>query len=397
LGSDDEVAIQMKRLISAFLATIICVLIFVVPAYAQVISQAELGTLVEMASRSGMVEDVETVSSTAADAQSTLNPHTSPTSSAEPSALVSTPVAVVVMHGHFVDGMAKVPPHAEAPSGDILAYTVNQLTGRVAALYVGDSAPSLAGLGGVERLTTASDKATISRANRRFAVASHHRVRGKVATWGDNCKYVPSEDHCWATAEWDMTKTGEEIEGAESFQTTTTMSVPGWEDGYFVDNEEWTILSKNEEKWEEVGQQGGEYKGCCSLWWFYAVNYGPNEYYQYVDAPYVWEVGLKERHYYATESVEHNGTWCVDTSGNGLEWLQDKCFSGFSVYSKKLEAGVEVATESKPGNAASVLVNGQHLNGYYYGWNEGYEQSTTPGLCVSYIGPTLGDIDYGTC
>jgi hypothetical protein len=66
---------------------------------------------------------------------------------------------------------------------------------------------------------------------------------------------------------------GGNIEGTQELQETTTMDVPGSEAGYFVDNEEWT--SFGESKWIEAGQQGGGYKDCCTLWWFYAGSYGP--------------------------------------------------------------------------------------------------------------------------
>jgi hypothetical protein len=315
----------------------------------------------------------------------------------------ATPVTLVVMRGNFVDTMAKEPASAAAPAGHTMAFILDRATGRVAALYVGEARPSVSTLGPVEAFSTSTSTSSVSSARRarklpRLLARSRHHHRARAARWGllNRCgaESAPTNRHCYDLAEWE----GTQLEATQELQKTTTMEVPGSEYGYFVDMEEWTSLG-SAGGWFETGQQGGEYKGCCSLWWFYAGSFGPKEYFQYVDAPYVWEVSANQYNEYAMKSVNPSTpNWCIYIAPN----FETKyaCFSSskWSVYSTGLEAGAEVATEEKPSFAGSQEVNYQALSGYYYGWGSSTTYShSTPGLCHTYVGPTPGDMNYGTC
>jgi hypothetical protein len=370
--------------------------LFASPAAAEVLSNAQLAMLVERAAESGVVESAEAVNTTAVSAAMTLTPELAPAYSEMPASSAATPVVFVVMHGHFVDTLAKNPPHSLAPSGHMMSFIFNPGTGRVAALSVGEAEPAISALGSVEQFVTPTTNAEIGRIRARPLPhpGPHHRAH--AAKWGTNNKCGPKvENHCYMTAAW----RGENIEGTQELQETTTMDVPGSEAGYFVDNEEWT--SFGESKWIEAGQQGGGYKGCCTLWWFYAGSYGPkaSEYFTYEDAPYVWEVKTNQFNEYEMKSLNPTTpTWCIYIAPN-FE-TQHACFSSskWTVYSSHLEAGAEVATEEKPAFVAYQTVNGQHLSGYWYGWGSSTTYETeTAGLCHSYTGPTPGDMKYSTC
>jgi len=313
--------------------------------------------------------------------------------------VANVPVAVVVMHGHFVYTMAKMRPGGSPPEGDIMAYTVDSATGQASVSYVGDRAPEIAGLGDIEHFTASPSGATISRDVHRLPRPRHPRlVRAKIATWGSGCKYANSY-HCYALADWQM-GSSEQVEGTQTYQKTTTMDVPGSESGDFVDMEEWVIFGGGAD-YAEVGQQGGSHKGCCTIWWFWALTYG-KEYFPYEDPPEVWEIPYNVYAKYEWKSINPTEPiWCL-VIGPNLE-TEYVCYRGFAIYNKWLEAGGEVATEQKPSFAGSQEVNGQWLgSGEWKGWNFAHystdgPEGSAPGLCYSYIGPTPGDMNYGTC
>jgi hypothetical protein len=371
-------------------------MLFASSAAAEVLTSPQLTMLVARAAESGVVESAEAADTTAANAAMTLTPELSTAYSEMSQSSAETPVILVVMHGYFVDTLAKNPPHTPAPSGHTMSFIFNPATGRVAALSVGEVQPAISALGVVEQFVTPPADAKIGRARARLLPKDRPRHQAHTAKWGTNneCGYKV-EDHCYMTASWK----GEKVEGTQELQETTTMDVPGSASGYFVDNEEWTSFGEN--KWIEAGQQGGGYKGCCTLWWFYAGSYGAkaSEYFVYEDAPYVWEVKTNQYNEYEMKSINPTTpTWCIYIAPN-FE-TQHACFSSskWAVYSSHLEAGAEVATEEKPAFVAYQTVNGQHLSGYWYGWGSSTAYETeTAGLCYSYIGPTPGDMKYSTC
>ena len=354
------------------------------PSAAPNLAQREVTSLVQQAQQSGTVEAVEAVSSSSDSAQALLDPQAKLTSAP------ALPVDVVVMHGHFAETLS-APPGKAAPTGSVMALTVDAATGKVAAIYVGDRSPALSTLGAVERMTPVTAAATASRATHRTFRRGPGRRIARAAVWGNGCRRLPNNEHCYAIASWAMTG-GEQVEGTESEQRTTNMNVPGWASGDMVNNEEWASFPGTGH-WVEIGQKAGAYKSCCNLFWFYAFN-GPSGYYEYNGPPYTWEVTPNTFNNYAMKSIG-NGVWCFDV---GPTWEQQvACDGGFQTYSKELQDGLEVAAESKPVNAGTVVVNATWTNGTIHTWNRAEDESTTPGLCWSHFQPYPGNINYGTC
>jgi hypothetical protein len=354
------------------------------------LSQGELEALVSRASAMGAVESAEAVASSPEAASRVLDSDSIPPLVAAP----SSPVDIVVMHGRFTDVRTKIPPGTPSPSGTVVAFTVDAATGRVAASYLGGRTPDLSSQGAVERWTSqpaGSTAASASRVLPRLHVR-HRRHRARAASWGEGCSLADNH-HCYSLAEWSMGGS-EEVEGTETEQKTTNMNVPGYAAGDFVDNEEWASFPGTGH-WVEIGQSAGELVSCCSLFWFYAFN-GPNGYYQYTAPPYTWEVTPNTWNNYGMQSIG-NGVWCFDV---GPSWEQQvACEGGFPTYSKLLQDGLEVAAETKPVNAGSVVANATFTNGTIHTWKKDVEYTTTRGLCVSRYTPVNypGNINYGTC
>ena len=382
-------------------------------ASAAEMSKEALATVASRAGQIGTINSIEAVASTAGAAAVAFNPHTVVVAEREANA----PVTMWVAHGNFDDTLAKTPPGANTPTGTVVAFILNQEE-QIAALYVGNTAPALSSLGSPEDFSSPTDSAVVARAahalpkppkDRAIVARAAHglprpsRVRARAATWGNNCK-VAEQYHCYFKSGW-YGGSSEEIEGSWEQQDTTALDVPDSSAGDFVDMEQWVWMDSSGSKWMESGQQGGEYKGCCSLWWFWAMDYGsPTKYYQYVNAPYVWEVAKNHYNNYTLKSTNPTeGIWCnyVGEADPGTE--QHYCFNGWPVYSKDAQAGAEVADEEMPSFSAEQLIAQQHVG--YNGLEEGWfgwpfserENSSPPQLCGEYMGPTPGDIYYGTC
>ncbi len=374
-------------------------------------SKEALATVASRAGQMGTINNIEAVASTAGAAAVALNPHTV----AVPEREANAPVTMWVAHGNFDDTLAKTPPSAKTPTGTVVAFILNQEE-QVAAIYVGNTAPALSSLGSPEDFSSPTDSAIVARAahvlpkppkDRAIVARAAHRlprpsrVRAHAATWGNNCK-VAEQHHCYYVSEW-IGSSSEEIEGSWEQQDTTALDVPDSSAGDFVDMEQWVLMDSSGTKWMESGQQGGEYKGCCELWWFWATEYG-GKYTAYVDAPYVWAVAKNHWNNYTLKSTTPTeGIWCnyVGEADPGTE--QHYCFNGWPVYSKGVEAGAEVADEEMPSFSAKQLMAQQHVgyNGLeegWFGWPYGERyNSSSPELCGGYTGPTPGDIYYGTC
>jgi hypothetical protein len=360
----------------------------------QVVGQTALDTIGQRAGAMGTVTSMEAVTTSVGAAQTVLKASAPPAASTQP-------IALVIVHGKFVDELAKVPAKAQLPSGSVAAYTVEPRSGEVGLTYLGDSAPSLALLGTVERITPLATAASVSKAGRHVRIGRHRHLLAKAATWGNNCK-SDSTHHCYSVADWYMSAAGEEVRGTESEQKTSAMNVPGSESGYFVTNEEWLGFPSKPNYWLEIGQQGGEFKGCCALWWFYAWSNGTGYHERVTAAEGVWQVTANTWNNYGIQWAG-SGTWCIYV---GPTWEQKiACEAGFPNTSKNLEDGMEVATEAKPSAAGSVVANGTWMNGAMYTWNFASNQTQTysggpaPGLCISQYAPVNfpGNINYGTC
>lgn len=301
----------------------------------------------------------------------------------------ATTAQLVVMRGRFADTTAKVPPGTPPPTGTVMAFTIDPESGAILETYVGSRAPATQPLGAGESLAVPASTAPARTATlRRVAPSPRRRARAHAAVWGANCR-VANEHHCYAVASWAM-QGSEQVEGTETEQYTTNMNVPGWASGEFVDNEEWAVFPSAGYHLE-IGQEAGSYMNCCTLYWFYAYTNASG----YHAAEHIWAVAPNSWNAYFMRSIG-NGVWCFDVGPNGEE--RYACYGGFPTYNKLLEDGAEVAAETEPANAGSVVANATWLNGSVHTWNFASE-AHNGGMCVSPFAPVRfpGNINYGTC
>jgi hypothetical protein len=209
---------------------------------------------------------------------------------------------------------------------------------------------------------------------------------GKKYDNGERCSQGNGH-HCYAIAEWEMTGV-EKVEGTLAYQYTTTMNVPGWATGDFVDNEEWAAFLPSG-YWIEVGQTAGEYMDCCSLHPFYAWMNGSG-YSQYI-APWTWPAS--ENNLYQLSGQSHDGHWCAYFAST-----QALCVGGFPAWSNDLQVGLEIAANTKPANAGHESTNAW-WESKTHNWLKEYAYADG-GTCLSrypYPYPALGNIYFGTC
>jgi hypothetical protein len=374
-----------------------------------VVTKAELTAALQQAESAGAVESIEAAGASQAAVENAFDPEERELdSSMGVPARTSASLALVVMHGHFEDAAAKIPPGAPFPTGSIMSFVINRTTGRVAAVSVKNAAPIIPSGATIERpVVTASMKAR-SASLKRWAVqaraqaAREHtgRPRAQTATWGKGCK-AASDYHCYVVAEWDM-KSGEEVYGGLNEERTSSIDVPGWEAGYFVDNEMWMWNhAKGPGTWTEIGQQAGEGKGCCNTWWFYAWDNSVEGYRAFVDAPYVSEVPLEVGIHYLMEwAGGGSNIWCwrYGATLTNPEYYELKaCANYFYEASTQMEAGGEIATESKPSFASATNSLGEWTNYTWHTWNFASVYINTPGLCWSPLNGAAGNMYYDTC
>jgi hypothetical protein len=357
----------------------------VVPNAAAAVPQTVINGLLHKAERAGSVKSVEAVETTLINARTARG--SDQTAAGSPPA-TSQMVDLVVMHGQFVESDVPIPQGAKPPTGTIMAFTVRAGTQELDDLYVGDRAPTLAGLGAVQTETITQPAAITSRVRHVTARTSKLRrhTKARTATWSNNCKAAEGH-HCYAIAYWPMSG-GEQVQGTQAQIITTNMNVP--EPSYqFVTNEVWTVFLVSG-YWVESGQITGRGEGnCCTLFFFSAVNNGAG--FEYRKG---WQVTPNTWNNYGQKWVG-GSTWCVTV---GPHWEQQPmCYAGLPAYSKELQTGAEAFTETEPTNSGSVLPNAQFTNGYYYNWNKAFWFKNEH-MCISGYPPGYpGDISFGTC
>jgi hypothetical protein len=183
-------------------------------------------------------------------------------------------------------------------------------------------------------------------------------------------------------------KSGEQVIGIEAEQNTMVANVPNSEQGDFVDGEAWVVFFNSpvgNPYWTEMGQDAGEYEGCCSLHWFYAYQ-NHSGYHQVVN---IGEIQFNEwAHYYMLSAG--SGVWCWNIGPNGeVQWA---CVGGFEATSKQLEDGTEAATEAEPAWYNGTVTSALWTNGTWHTWNfaKNFLANETgevsfDGLCVTQI------------
>jgi hypothetical protein len=212
-----------------------------------------------------------------------------------------------------------------------------------------------------------------------------------AAVWDGHCKFLPSEDHCYGLAEWNM-KSPEHVRGGVLFMTTTYQDVYDWNTGAFIDNEMW-VSWKGTGNWLESGQTVGNGKDCCTIDAFWAYEHNGNY------AEFVAGAVPQKTNHYIIEDPAENGNWCIYW-GN---YVLQRCFSGwFPASANQLESGLEAATDVKPSNEAVWEVAYVDSYGNWHPWKgsltESHFVSTAANICVGpYVGAPPGDGFAWTC
>lgn len=132
----------MRRLLTAALALLGLALTATAAQAEAVLTRAELAAATQQAEAAGSVESIEASGGSQKAVETAFAPGepelTVPNSIKRPSASLD----LVVMRGHFEDVMAKTPVGAPAPTGTVMSFVLNRETGRVAAVSVGNVAPT---------------------------------------------------------------------------------------------------------------------------------------------------------------------------------------------------------------------------------------------------------------
>jgi hypothetical protein len=173
-----------QQLIVVFL--LLCVVLIGTTAFPAVGITAETGTssssiiveeVLPQAEQEGSASSVEAFHTTFGAAKVAFDPEVDLAAGAEST---GASVYLVVVHGIFTDQLAHRPEGAPAPTGDIMAFAVNQATGQVMETYVGNRAPT-AELGSPVFARDVSLTARTSQVNKAMLARSHpHRVRARV-------------------------------------------------------------------------------------------------------------------------------------------------------------------------------------------------------------------------
>jgi hypothetical protein len=211
---------------------------------------------------------------------------------------------------------------------------------------------------------------------------------GRKAIGGGACS-AGEGHHCYAVAEWFMPHGNEKIEGLSTNVITTAMNVPYWQNGDFVDNEQWANFPNG--RWVEDGQTAGNGYDAISLHWFYAYKNcaAANCYWENL-APWADRQGWVPNSY--TVSSIGGGTWCFKIGS-----VQTECDGGFDTYTKDVEAGAEFADEAEPANSGKQETGVQWIEGAWHHWAAAAWFHEAAGTCVSGWQNIAGYINYGTC
>jgi hypothetical protein len=175
-----------------------------------VLTESEQASVLKYAQAEGTVSSLEaTHSSSALAASEEISGETQPSTSALANAQVmaSTPVDVVVLYGHFVEGNFPTPQGSPTPEGTVLEVVMNRLTGEAVASHLaGRTTTTLAGE--VQRQSFRPTVAQIARLRHLRILARRTRTRphkgrrdAHAANWGTENRCgdkVP--EHCYAAA-----------------------------------------------------------------------------------------------------------------------------------------------------------------------------------------------------
>ncbi len=166
--------------------------------------------------------------------------------------------------------------------------------------------------------------------------------------------------------------------------------MPGWASGDFVDLEQWTIFVSPQLVvwWVESGQTAGNGIDCCTMHPFWATEKADG----YHEAIAPWAYSGEP----AFEAWSWNGgLWEVYWNGSA-----EQAFSPLPRYSNLVEAGLEVAANTKPSVAGFVDTAVWWPDNSYHNWGR-QEWKADTGLCIRGDGRAgrvaMGNVAVGTC
>jgi hypothetical protein len=379
----------------------------------RVLTASEEASALKYGQEEGTVSSLEAQqSSSAVAAAEQISGQKQPAEAAGPTgqAMTSTPVDVVVLHGHFVAWDVPAPAGEPTAEGTVLELVTNRLTGQVVASSLGNAPTTTPGTAAVERESLKPSSAQIAhllqlRARVGYAGGG---LGAHAASWASpaHCDAV-SKDHCYAIASWLMSSGGEKIIGSHFGVDMYPESSATQGGEQFVDQEEWVANGPDNSEapggWAEAGLiksygASGELGGA---WWFYAFKDGGGPLSVYLGNPYTSEQRENAWVYLGLVS-RGNKEWCVSVGPNSetIYWCDNVGY----VYSKEIQDGSEMADESTPVMRGLSATGYEALNGENRIWNKATNltenhagQHVSTPLCVANIedaGP--GDIFDGT-
>jgi hypothetical protein len=392
--------------------TLVLVLLAVpVSARAQeVLTETEKTAALKFANADGTVSSLEaqhSISALAAAEQ--ISGETQPSTSAlanglgpNAQAMASTPVDVVVLHGHFVEWDFPTPQGSPTPEGTVLELVINRLTGGVVASRLADTTTTLASVD-VQSESFKPSVAQIARLRHLRARARQTQTQDRhaahAAEWSEEHCGDTELIHCYAETSWQMSGGGHEVEGSEFKVLLREGGVPSGGEA-FVDEEEWVGADfEAPGGWAEAGVISS-LENPRGLYWFWAYKDSGGTLVKFLGSPYTGEVNVGE---FVNLALMASGShvWCLKIGPN---WeTQAWCMNTGFTYSTRLTDGSEMATNTKPEVAGTAESNYESLNGELRNWNEATDLSTTENgkdhvseVCEWNIGPA-GDINDGTC
>jgi hypothetical protein len=301
-----------------------------------------------------------------------------------------------------VESNFPMPARQPPPEGTVLELVMNRLTGEVVASHLGDT-PTTTLAGAVERESIKTSSAQIARLRQRRAKAGRARARGRhgahTASWaGGKCNGENGYEHCYAIANWQMEKGSEKVIGSH-FQVDLWEAYAPTGGEQFVDEEEWVGASPEDPGgWLEAGLISRA--GVSGLWWFWAWKNGGGPLNKFLGPGYTSEEPANAWDTLGFSSVGGD-TWCV-MIGPYSE-TEYYCMDPGYIYSKELEDGSEMATDSAPIVHGFAESNYTALNGEARNWNKAINETknwsdeSVTGLCIHDNWRHLaGDIVDGT-
>jgi hypothetical protein len=178
------------------------------------------------------------------------------------------------------------------------------------------------------------------------------------AAWGREghleCEQTdePINRHCYVIVEHESNSP---LVGLSCNVYTSFMDMYGWETGDYGTNECWFFPENEQGGYVEVGQVAGDYQNiaganavqgdCCSMHPFSAVHTPAGNEHVDIGPGVVSEYSTATYQHYAITDYDHSGVWRTTWGCCGE---QARYGGGLGTYAESLQAGLELAANTKP-------------------------------------------------